>query len=334
MTAAEHPEILGGPGQGSGVGPVDAPGSCFGGGVGKPGTAMSVGQPLALSLRSPPTVDETACADDGGGAVELSAEEARNLTERIRRGLGALDAWCADVIEAHRGRVWKILGHSTWVDYCENEFQDAPRISRDSRQPLIDLLKAAGLSNRAAGAALGVSHSTVQEDLKSGRNLPLDHRKASFGLGPSLPDHRSEKQKFIERVRPHGRKMEELAGKLDKARKNQRFASARGELAKAWLPYLDELERACREMRLALEGRADDPVDLDEPDEPAALEGDDAPAGEDPPGDVLAQPADAPSGPAITSEDSEVEARSTEFGSMSVRDWCEGRSLDAGDGVR
>lgn len=50
----------------------------------------------------------------------LSAEDARELTDRIRRMVGLL--WEL-VTEAHERKAHKALGYATWKDYVAAEFQ-------------------------------------------------------------------------------------------------------------------------------------------------------------------------------------------------------------------
>lgn len=100
---------------------------------------------------------------------DLNARDARSLTDRISSSMGDLMMLVA---RAHAGRVWLALGYESWADYIKGEFAHAPlSLPREERKAVSILLRGQGMSTRAIGPALGVSHETVNEDLSVVRNL-------------------------------------------------------------------------------------------------------------------------------------------------------------------
>lgn len=96
----------------------------------------------------------------------MDATEARELTDGLRKGLDL--AWEV-VAKLYAGRAWLALGHPTWDEYCEAEFDGCRvKLPREERAQKIGSLRSAGLSLRAIGAATGVSEATVRRELKSG----------------------------------------------------------------------------------------------------------------------------------------------------------------------
>lgn len=94
----------------------------------------------------------------------LTADEARDLTDRIR---AALDIAWQFVIQAWKGRAWASLGYGSWDDYCTREFgAHRLRLPREERQEVVGSLRDAGMSIRAIAAATGVDGKTVRNDLK------------------------------------------------------------------------------------------------------------------------------------------------------------------------
>lgn len=98
---------------------------------------------------------------------ELTAEAARDVTDRIRSGLVDLEAL---IIRAFEGRAWAALGYKTWDEYCTAEFTDAiPRLSIEKRRQLVGALHdTTEMSNRAIAQAVGVDEGTVRNDLRTG----------------------------------------------------------------------------------------------------------------------------------------------------------------------
>jgi hypothetical protein len=84
--------------------------------------------------------------DSGLGTPRLDTEAALSLTARIRE---ATKHVCLLLLEAHKGRAWVPLGHTSWEQYVHDEFG----ISRSRSYELLDqgrvieaVVSAAGLS--------------------------------------------------------------------------------------------------------------------------------------------------------------------------------------------
>jgi hypothetical protein len=100
---------------------------------------------------------------------DLTAREAREITEKIRSKMGDLMLLIAN---AHFGRVWIVLGHESWADYLKAEFDYAPlHLPRHERKAVSMFLRGQGMSTRAIAPALGESHMTIQRDLSGVTNV-------------------------------------------------------------------------------------------------------------------------------------------------------------------
>lgn len=107
--------------------------------------------------------------------------EARERIDRVRALVNA--AW-DDLIALYQQRAWESLGYDNWDDMCAAEFQGARiALPRDDRREVVSQLHDQGMSTRAIGSALGVSHDTVHKDLAGVRNLtPETEPKPVTGL--------------------------------------------------------------------------------------------------------------------------------------------------------
>lgn len=96
-------------------------------------------------------------------SVDLSADEAIDLTGRIREKVG--EVWPL-IVEAFERRAWIALGLPSWADYCTAHLRGmVPALDRGERQSKVAELRDAGFSTRAIGSALGVADQTVRADL-------------------------------------------------------------------------------------------------------------------------------------------------------------------------
>lgn len=108
-------------------------------------------------------------------SVELSASQARELTDRIKVGVEAI--WEL-VKQAYQSRAWSVLGYESWDDYCTREFGTSRiRLPREERQEVVSSMREIGMSTRAIGAAVGVDQKTISNDLRREEN-------SSPGVGP------------------------------------------------------------------------------------------------------------------------------------------------------
>jgi hypothetical protein len=126
---------------------------------------------------------------------DFTPEEAQAHTEQIRQCLA--QGWQL-VTTAYQRRAWAALGYDNWDQYCYSEFKGAClSLPQEERTHWMRSLRAQGLSTRAIGSAVGVSHETVRKTV----NIPLTSRVNPAGaetagqpatLRESLtPDHPS-----------------------------------------------------------------------------------------------------------------------------------------------
>lgn len=103
-------------------------------------------------------------AETGEVIPQLTSEEARVLTDRIKVGVEAV--WEL-VTQAYQAGAHRALGYSSWDDYCTREFGTSRiRLPREERQEVVASLRESGLSIRAITAATGLSDNTVTKDLR------------------------------------------------------------------------------------------------------------------------------------------------------------------------
>lgn len=96
------------------------------------------------------------------GEVQISANQARELTDRIKVGVEAV--WEL-VKQAYVSRVWDVLGYPSWDDYCTREFGTSRiRLPREERQEVVSSMREIGMSTRAIASATGVSQKTISRD--------------------------------------------------------------------------------------------------------------------------------------------------------------------------
>lgn len=126
------------------------------------------------------------------GAVEpvdwtLSATEARTLTDKIRT---TLQFGHKLIVDAWKGSAWSALGYESWDAYCAGEFNEARmiRMDREQRREIVAEMRQAGMSTPAIASGIGVSKSTVHNDLpvleERGVDLP-DQITRTDGRGHS-----------------------------------------------------------------------------------------------------------------------------------------------------
>jgi hypothetical protein len=96
---------------------------------------------------------------------DFTTEQAREITTLIRRDVSAI-ARALDT--AYRGRIWLALGHDSWRTYIDVELGGALQGLSDvvTRNEVIGTLADAGWSNRAIGAAVGLSDEPVRRARK------------------------------------------------------------------------------------------------------------------------------------------------------------------------
>jgi len=109
------------------------------------------------------TGDTLVNADTGEIIAEMTPDEARDITNRMRTAAGVLTELYVD---AYTRRAWAALGHASWDAYLAAEFGDFHlRLPREERDDVIGSLRAAGLSIRAIAATGVASKKTVERTI-------------------------------------------------------------------------------------------------------------------------------------------------------------------------
>lgn len=102
-------------------------------------------------------------AETGELIAECTADEARQLTDRINVAVGVV--WEL-ILQAYQSRAWAALGYGSWDDYCTREFGSARlKLPRETRQEVVASLREQGLSLRAIASATGQDEKNVRNDL-------------------------------------------------------------------------------------------------------------------------------------------------------------------------
>lgn len=98
--------------------------------------------------------------------VEISSQDARDLTNRIKAAL----TFTWDLVkEAYETRAWAALGYDSWDHYTSAEFGASRlRLPAEERREVVASLREAGLSLRAIESATGLGIGTVHRSLHSG----------------------------------------------------------------------------------------------------------------------------------------------------------------------
>jgi hypothetical protein len=117
---------------------------------------------------------------------DMSATSARESVDRARTHL---EAAAEEVVRQINGRAWVALGYGSWDEMRIAEYRGAAVIvPRADRPELVARLRAEGLSQKAIGDTLGVSHQAVGRDL---RNVQTDNTeqpaKRTDSLGRERP---------------------------------------------------------------------------------------------------------------------------------------------------
>ena len=99
----------------------------------------------------------------------ISAQDARNLTDKIKAGTAAL--WEL-IKEAYASRAWASLGYASWDDYCTQEFGTSRiRLPREERQEVVASMREIGMSTRAIASATGMSAMQASRDSRGVTNV-------------------------------------------------------------------------------------------------------------------------------------------------------------------
>ena len=101
--------------------------------------------------------------------LEISAGQARELTDRIKVGVEAI--WEL-IKQAYQSRAWAVLGYDSWDDYCTREFGTSRiKLPREERQEVVASMREIGMSTRAIASATGNSIGTIHAESRRCSNL-------------------------------------------------------------------------------------------------------------------------------------------------------------------
>ena len=123
------------------------------------------------------------------GHRELTLDEARRLTERIRLVAHTvaenMEKLQLLVTEAKNGNVHVQLGYASWTAYLADVLGEAPmRLAREPRQEMSRMLTDEGMSTRAAAKVLGVSKSLVATDIQVSSSGQVDDEPDEVEVDP------------------------------------------------------------------------------------------------------------------------------------------------------
>lgn len=111
--------------------------------------------------------------------IELSASQARELTDRIKL---AVEATWELIKEAYQSRAWYSLGYTSWDDYCTREFGTSRiKLPREERQEVVSSMREIGMSTRAIASATGSSVGTVHAELSRRSELNTSNAQPVTG---------------------------------------------------------------------------------------------------------------------------------------------------------
>jgi hypothetical protein len=141
---------------------------------------------------SPPTVHNPQADHDldfydarSGPHDVLTEAEAERLTARISRKLSVIvdntEAVIPLIREAIERNAYAALGYASHGAYVAERFGDTlSRLTVAERRDVVRELTATGMSNRAAGAVLGVDEKTVRNDQRAGAELSAPDLPVKF----------------------------------------------------------------------------------------------------------------------------------------------------------
>lgn len=167
----------------------------------------------------------------------LTEADARELTAKIRATVQEL---LPMLRTAWRRRADLALGYESWEAYCNSELAGL-RLPLGDRHHAVNELRQDGMSTRAIGAALGVSHQTVQRDLTSGPSGPVERvasldgkdRPASRPPSAPKPDLKPAILSALASADAKGLTLDRLVDMLDGSPSEKDLRTALDELDKA-----------------------------------------------------------------------------------------------------
>lgn len=120
--------------------------------------------------------------ETGEVVIQMTEDEARRATERIRLALDRVSTAWADLVEriadAYQRRADLALGYDSWAEYARAELTPSHPIATEVRRELVSMLSAQGMSTRAIAPTVGVQHSAVAKDLRRESGVSGGHTSA------------------------------------------------------------------------------------------------------------------------------------------------------------
>lgn len=158
---------------------------------------------------------------------ELSASQARQVTDKIRAGLEGVYQL---IQSAYSGRAWGVLGYRSWDDYVQREFGNlALRPPLEDRKEVVLSMREAGMSMRAIATATQLGYGSVHRELddRSGdpngspvhaegneqEPKPVDSERHILGMdGRSYPAQQGTRSPRLDEASPEESSSEQLPG--------------------------------------------------------------------------------------------------------------------------
>ena len=198
-----------------------------------------------------------------GEVVEaMSTVEAERITARIADKLDAIADNLEQVLpligEALTRRAWEVLGYASPTAYVAERFAGAlGRLAPEVRRPVVAQLSAAGMSTRAIAPVVGVSQSSVRDDIQVSRTYSpapadvsgaLPEAPAVVGMdgkayprpeAPALADdapdptpaRKTKRRPITDVARDAGLDLHKVSGQLERLMADDRFSGNKSEVA-------------------------------------------------------------------------------------------------------
>lgn len=216
--------------------------------------------------------------ETGEVVQQMTADEARRATERIRLALDQVStAWAnlsERIAEAYERRADLALGYDSWQAYAETELKPPNGLAAEIRRELVARLSAEGMSTRAIAPAVGVTDRRVRKIVEQvGTEFPpaqqaavendpetvtktsvtkvtgLD-RKAYTKREPTKPRRRP----ITDAWRDLHYDLDKRLASLKNLTEDDRFDRSRAELADRNLARMKQTANTLAEVLAALEG--------------------------------------------------------------------------------
>lgn len=127
--------------------------------------------------------------------VEKAVSAAQRRAERIRVGMHSFIATRREIAAAYADRDWVTLGYASFEEYVDSEFSEVRvQLTADERREAVADLRIGGMSQRGIAATLGVSQSTVRDDIAELSTSTQFPEKVTSADGKDRPSSRPAPQ--------------------------------------------------------------------------------------------------------------------------------------------